>query len=400
VVNKMPGALHGIRIVDLTAMLAGPYATMLLADLGAEVVKVEPPHGDATRPVGPFRDSDSPEGLSGYFQSVNRGKRSVVLDLKSEVGRQKLRELVRVADVLVENYSAGVMDRLGLGYEVLHAENPKLVYATVRGFGDPRTGDSPYRDWPAYDVIAQAMGGFLGITGTADGVPIKSGPGIGDLFPAALLAVGILAALHHATTTGRGQFVDVAMYDAVLSLCERLVHQHSYTGAIPAQQGNAHPLLCPFDILPTADGWVALAANDAQWAIVADTIGRPEMAHDERYATNAARARNRTDVLAALQPWLSAHSTKEVVAIFGGTVPIGPVNTAAEIFADPHVTARAMLVPIDQPGSDVPVTVAGQPIKFTETPSHVGRRAPLLGEHNIDDVIAGWLIGDGLSPQT
>jgi crotonobetainyl-CoA:carnitine CoA-transferase CaiB-like acyl-CoA transferase len=386
----MAGPLDGVRVIDLTAMLAGPYATMLLADLGAEVVKVEPPRGDATRAVGPFRDADGSEGLSGYFQSVNRGKRSVVLDLKTDAGRDKLRELARVADVLVENYSAGVMDRLGLSYEVLHADNPRLVYATIRGFGDPRTGDSPYRNWPAYDVIAQAMGGFLGITGTAEGIPIKSGPGIGDLFPAVLLAVGILSALHHATKTGQGQFVDVAMYDAVLSMCERIVHQHSYTGQVPTQQGNTHPLLCPFDILPTADGWVALAANNEQWAIVTEKIGRPDMATDERYATNAARVRNRTEVLAAVQPWLAAHTTKEVVGTFGGSVPIGPVNTAADIFADPHVAARGMLVPVGQPGSDVPVTVAGQPIKLTETPSRVSGRAPLLGEYHVDDIIADW----------
>jgi crotonobetainyl-CoA:carnitine CoA-transferase CaiB-like acyl-CoA transferase len=167
-----------------------------------------------------------------------------------------------------------------------------------------------------------------------------------------------------------------------------------YTGAIPAQQGNSHPLVCPFDILPTADGWVALAANNQQWVIVANTIGRPDMATDERYATNAARVRNRTEVLAAVEPWLAAHTTKEVVETFGGTVPIGPVNTAADIFADPHVAARGMLVPIEQPGSDVPVTVAGQPIKFTQTPSRVRGRGPLLGEHHVDDVIADWSAGE------
>jgi crotonobetainyl-CoA:carnitine CoA-transferase CaiB-like acyl-CoA transferase len=388
----MPGPLEGVRVIDLTAMLAGPYATMLLADLGAEVVKVEPPRGDPTRGVGPFRETDGPDGLAGYFQSVNRGKRSVVLDLKTDEGRAKLRELARVADVLVENYSAGVMERLGLSYELLHADNPRLVYAAVRGFGDPRTGDSPYRDWPAYDVIAQAVGGFLGITGTADKTPIKSGPGIGDLFPAVLLAVGILSALHHATKTGQGQFVDVAMYDAVLSMCERIVHQHSYTGQVPEQQGNSHPLLCPFDILPTADGWVALAANSQHWAKVATAIGRPDMATDERYATNAARLRNKPEVLAALKEWLSSRITKEVLATFGGSVPIGPVNTVVDIFADEHVAARDMLVAVEQPGSDRPVTLAGQPIKFTETPSSAITRGPLLGEHDIDRIVDEWSI--------
>lgn len=217
---------------------------------------------------------------------------------------------MRVADVVVENYAAGVMDRLGLGYEVLQEQNPRLVYATLRGFGDPRTGDSPYRNWPAFDVVAQAMGGFLGVTGTPDGTPIKSGPGIGDLFPATLLAVGILAALHHARRTGEGQFMDVAMYDAVLSMCERTVYQYSYTGDVPAPQGNTHPLLCPFDILPTVDGWIALAANDKQWPIICEAMGRPEMAVDERYTSNSARVRHRIEVRSALEEWLATTTTK------------------------------------------------------------------------------------------
>jgi formyl-CoA transferase len=386
----MTGPLRGVRVLDLTAMLAGPYATMLLSDLGADVIKVEPPHGDMSRAAGPFRDGDGPEGLAGYFQSINRGKRSVVLDLKTETGRDRFRELVARADVVVENYSAGVMERLGLSYEALSVDNPALIYASLRGFGDQRTGDSPYRDWPAFDVVAQAMGGFLGITGTADGTPIKSGPGIGDLFPGTLLAVGILAALHHRTTTGQGQFVDVAMYDAVLSMCERIVHQHSYTGAIPVQQGNSHPLFCPFDILPTADGWIALAVTENQWPIVANAMGRPDMATDERYSTNLQRKLHSAEVLGALTDWLSGLTTKEVVDLLGGRVPIGPVNTVADIFADPHVAARRMLVQVEQPGSQRPVTVAGQPIKFTATPAEVAGRAPILGEHTVDDVLTAW----------
>jgi formyl-CoA transferase len=386
----MSGPLHGLRIVDLTAMLAGPYATMLLVDLGADVVKVEPPSGDVTRAVGPFRDGDGPAGLGGYFQSSNRGKRSVVLDLKTEAGRARLRDLVRHADILVENYSAGVMDRFGLNYEVLHEDNPRLIYAALRGFGDPRTGESPYSNWPAFDVVAQAMGGFLGITGTADGTPIKSGPGIGDLFPGALLALGILAAVHHRTATGEGQFVDVAMYDAVLSMCERIVYQHSYTGAIPAQEGNGHPFFFPFDVLRTSDGWIALASTEKHWPIIAAAMGRPDMATDERYATGWQRRMHRGEVLAALDDWLSGLTTKEVVDLLGGKVPIGPVNTVADIFADPHVAARHMLVEVDQPGSDRPVTVAGQPIKFSGTPARIDRRAPLLGEYDVDDILTAW----------
>jgi crotonobetainyl-CoA:carnitine CoA-transferase CaiB-like acyl-CoA transferase len=235
------------------------------------------------------------------------------------------------------------------------------------------------------------MGGFLSITGTADGAPVKAGPGVGDIFPAALFAFGILAAVHHARRTGEGQFMDVAMVDAVLSLCERAVYQYSYTGEVPRPQGNSHPLLCPFDIFPTADGWVAVAApHDGQWRVLAETIGHPELADDDRYRTNARRVHHAADVRAVVGDWLAARSTAEVVAALGGRVPIGPVNDVATIAADPHVAARDMLVSLEQPGSDDPVVVAGQPLKFTRTPASVRQRAPTLGEQSVDAVLAGW----------
>ncbi|MCW2532843.1 MAG: yfdE, partial [Blastococcus sp.] len=218
----MAGPLTGLRVIDLTQVLSGPFCTMLLADLGADVVKVEPPSGDVARLWGPH--VPTPEGVEGpatyggYFASVNRNKRSICLDLKDPEGRQTLLDLLDDADVLVENFRVGVMDRFGLSYEELHARFPKLVYASIRGFGDPRTGLSPYADWPAFDIIAQAMGGVMGVTGADADHPVKVGPGIGDIFPAVLAAVGLLAALRHADATGQGQFVDVAMYDSVLAL--------------------------------------------------------------------------------------------------------------------------------------------------------------------------------------
>ncbi|GAA4548666.1 CoA transferase [Pseudonocardia xishanensis] len=387
-----PGPLAGVRVLDLTAMLAGPYATMLLADLGADVVKIEPPAGDTTRIVGPLRPGDDPEkALGGYFQSVNRGKGSVVLDLKTEEGKGRLIELVRAADVLVENYSAGVMERLGLDYEVLAAENPRLVYGALRGFGDHRSGASPYERWPALDVVAQAMGGFLSITGTEDGAPVKSGPGIGDIFPGALLALGIVSAVRHAERTGEGQFVDVAMYDAVLALCERMVYQHSMLGIVPRPEGNKHPLLSPFDILPTADGWIAVAApQERLWHALVRTIGRPELAEDERFAGNATRARRSEEVRALIGPWFLERTTAEAVQALGGVVPVGPVNDAAAVFADPHVAAREMLVDVEQPGSAEPVTIVGSPMKLSRTPSSVRGRGPALGEDDVDVVLGRW----------
>ncbi|MCW2691586.1 MAG: CoA-transferase [Mycobacterium sp.] len=383
----MAGPLAGLRVIDLTQMLAGPYATMVLADLGADVVKVEPLAGDGVRQQGPFLPDDDLHDFGGYFQSVNRNKRSVALDLKAPEGREVLLRLIDGADVLVENYRVGVMDRLGLGYEALHERCPRLVYAAVRGFGDPRTGVSPYVDWPAYDVVAQAMGGLMGITGVDAGHPLKVGPGVGDVFPAVLTVVGVLAALRSAEQTGEGQFVDVAMYDGVLALCERIVYQHSYTGAVPGPEGNGHPLLCPFDVFPTADGWMTIAApRDHLWRLLCDGIGRPELGTDERYATNAARVAHCEEVRAAVSSWTSARTNGEVLATLGGLVPCGPVNTVADIVADPHVKARQMIVELEHPGSPTPVSVVGTPIKLTGTPPGAHRRAPRLGEHT-DDVL-------------
>ncbi len=381
------GPLHGLRVIDLTQMLAGPYGTMILADLGADVIKIEPPKGDLTRGVGPYRADDAEHHYGGYFQSVNRGKRSVVLDLKSDEGREHLVALVGDADVVVENFSVGVMDRLGVSYEVLSERNPRLVYASSRGFGDPRTGASPYANWPAFDIVIQAMGGLLGITGTEDGQPIKAGPGVADIFPGTLMALGILAAVLRARVTGKGEYVDVAMYDAVLSLCERIVYQYSYEDSVPAPQGNEHPLLSPYDVLPASDGWITIAAPaDTRWRRLCELIGRPELAGDPRYATNYLRSRRSAEVREAIGAWSSTRTRAEIIELLGSEVPVGPVNTIADIFEDPHPHLRGMLVELEQPGSATPVTVAGQPIKFLGGGSGVRTRAPLLGEHT-DEVL-------------
>jgi crotonobetainyl-CoA:carnitine CoA-transferase CaiB-like acyl-CoA transferase len=355
---------------------------MLLADLGAEVLKVEPSEGDLTRHQGPFAADDELRAYGGYFQSVNRNKESIVLDLKQPKGREVLRRLVSEADVLVENFRVGVMERLGLAYESLREVNPRLVYACIRGFGDPRTGKSPYANWPTFDIVVQAMGGLMGITGPGPDQPTKTGPGVGDIFPAALAAFGILAAVRHAEKTGEGQMVDVAMYDGVLSLCERIVYQYSYTGKVPRPQGNTHPLLCPFDVFPTKDGWITIAApGDAHWRQLCTVMGSPKLGTDERYATNASRVEHCVEVRELVSGWTGARSTQEVVEKLGGIVPCGPINTAKDIFEDEHVAARGMIVELEQPGSADLFPVAGTPIKMTGTPNGAPRRAPLLGEH-------------------
>ncbi|WP_316149089.1 CoA transferase [Cupriavidus sp. BIC8F] len=376
------GALAGLRVVDLTQMLAGPFCTQVLADHGAEVIKVEAMTGDGTRVTGPFCADDTLRDFGGYFQSVNRNKQSIAVDLKTDAGREIARRLIDGADVVVENFRTGVMERLGLAYETLRETNPRLVYGTVRGFGDPRSGASPYAQWPAYDVVSQAMGGMMGITGPDRDTPTKIGPGVGDTVPALMLCIGILAAVHRARETGQGQFVDVAMTDAVLAMCERIVYQTSYTGTVPAPEGNRHPLLCPFGLFRARDGHVSIAcATDAFWAKLAHAIGRPDMATDEDFATNAARVRNAQQVIDAIEAFSTARTKEEIAQCLGGKVPFGPVYTSAEIFADPHYRVREMLVDVEQPGSATPAKIAGVPIKLSATPGAVRQRAPMLGEH-------------------
>lgn len=379
------GPLDSVRVIDLTQMLAGPYCTMLLADLGADVVKVEPLGGELTRLQGPFLDDDTAHAFGGYFQSVNRNKRSVTIDLKTEAGRGALLALVDGADVVVENFRAGVMERLAISYETLRDRNPRLVYAAIRGFGDPRTGESPYASWPAFDVVAQAMGGVMGITGAAGGPPTKVGPGVGDIFPATLAAVGVLGAVVKARESGEGQFVDVAMYDAVISLCERIVFQHDYTGEVPGPVGNRHPLLAPFGMFRTADGWVTIATpRDHQWKLLCELMDRGDLF--EAYPTNLERASAQDAVCGGVEEWTRERDTATVAGVLGGLIPFGPVNTAADIAADPHVLLRGMLLELEHPGSERPVRVAGSPIKFDRTPRKCATRAPLAGEHT-DEIL-------------
>jgi crotonobetainyl-CoA:carnitine CoA-transferase CaiB-like acyl-CoA transferase len=375
------GSLSDIRIIDLTQMLAGPYGTMVLADHGAEVIKVEGPEGDMTRQAGPFRPDDSRKILAGYFQSVNRNKRSVCLDLKSADGKAALLMLIRSADAVIENFRAGVMDRLGLGYEVLREANPKLVYGALRGFGDPRTGVSPYQDWPAYDVVAQAMGGIMAITGPDARTPTKVGPGVGDIVPGIMLAFGVLAAIHHARRTGVGQFVDVAMADGVLAVCERMIYQHSVQGVTPAPEGNHHPFIVPFGMFPAADGFVTIAAQQQAFFVsLCELLGAEDILADPRFADKDQRNQNRAALIEALGAHTACFTKAELVARLGGRIPFGPVMNIAEISRDPHFIERDMIVPVEQPGA-APICIAGVPIKMTETPGGVRRRGPLLGEH-------------------
>ena len=389
----MSGALDGVRVVDLTHALAGPFSTMLLADQGADVLKIEPLHGDGTRKMGPYAPDDELKLFGGYFHSVNRNKRSIALDLKHPRAPEVLGRILENADVLVENYREGVMDRFGLPYEVLHERHPKLVYACIRGFGDRHTGNqelpaSPYADWPAFDVVAQAMGGLTGVTGPDSQHPMNAGAPIGDLAPGLFMALGIVSAVLHASKTGEGQLVDVAMYDGVLAICERIVYLNSYVGHVAKPVGATNPQLVPFDAFPTKDGWVSIAApGERHWMLLCDLMGQHDLANDPRYAANVDRVARADEVRTIISAWTLRHTTKEVEHTLGGLVPCGPIHTSADIFADPHVARREMLVEVEHPGMKRPAIIVNTPIKMTETPGGIRMRAPLLGEHT-EEVLA------------
>ena len=388
--DRPAGALEGIRVIDLTQMLAGPYCTQMLADHGAEVIKVESPGGDHSRTLGPFRADDKERLIGGYFASTNRNKKSIVIDLKQPGAPALLRRLIASADAVVENFRAGVMDRFGLAYESLREDNPTLVYAAIRGFGDPRTGSSPYVDWPAFDVVAQAMGGMIAITGPDAASVTKTGPGVGDIIPAMMAAFGIVSAILRAKITGRGQFVDVAMVDAILATCERIVHQYSFAGTIPEPEGNRHPILSPFGIFPARDGFVTIAAPiDNWWRALSVLIGREDLRDDPRTQTNELRAIHRDLVHGAIGDFTRRYTKAELAAILGGKVPFGPVYKIDEIYADPHFAVRDMLAEVENPGSTTPVRIAGIPVHMTETPGTIRSRPPLLGEHT-DSVLGGY----------
>ncbi len=373
------GALDDLRVLDLTQVLAGPYCTMLLADMGADVVKVERPGGDLIRSNPPFVDDPESEAYGGYFQSVNRGKRSLELDFGDETDRAAFLDLVEHADIVVENYSAGTMEQFDLGYETLTERNSELIYSSIRGFGDPRTGETHRQGQPSFDLVAQALGGVMEITGAEDGPPTKVGPGIGDLFTAVLNAVGILGAVHHRDRTGEGQYVDTGMYDAMVSLCERTVYQYSYTGDAPTRQGNSHPTLFPYNAFETADGHVVVAAfGNAHWQTLCEAMDRPDLAAE--YPDPESRLRHRESLRDTIADWTASRPTDGVLDALDG-IPVAPVQTTADVFEDAHVRDREMLVPVEQPGADREVTIAGSPIKMTETPPEPGGRAPLLDEH-------------------
>jgi crotonobetainyl-CoA:carnitine CoA-transferase CaiB-like acyl-CoA transferase len=372
----MPGPLAGLKVIELCHVMAGPICGLMLADMGADVVKVEKvPGGDDQRRAVPPTIGDE----SATFMMVNRSKRGIALDLKVEAGREVLRRLVAGADVLLENYRKGTLDRLGLGYAALRAINPGLVYCSISGFG--RTG--PYADRGGFDLVAQGMSGLMSITGEAPGrPPVKSGAPVTDITAGILAAMGVLAALHHRARTGEGQAVDTSLLEAgVIGTYWQSAIAFA-TGVAPGPMGSAHPLNAPYQAFRTADGWITVgAANQANWLRLLEAVEAPALAADPRFATNAERLTHRGALEAALNAvFMRATSGDWLRRLEAAGVPAGPVLDVLAMHEDPQVRAREMVV-TTRHATQGPVEVLGLPVKFSATPGAVRHAAPVYGEH-------------------
>lgn len=368
------GPLHGIVVIDLTRVLAGPYCSMMLADMGATVIKIERPEGgDDARAFTPFV-----KGESAYFMSINRGKKSVTLNLKSERGREILIDLVRQADILIENFKPGVMTKLGLDYAELSKHNPRLIYAASSGFGQ----NGPYSDRPAYDLIIQGMGGLMSITGPDPETPSKVGSSIADIFAGMFTAIGILAALHSRQASGRGQMVDVGMLDCMVAILENAIARFAATGKDPVPIGNTHPSICPFATVTTADGAMNIACgNDELWKKFCRLGGLGDLIEDARFKTNGDRVKHWHDLQKLINAAMKKKTTDGWMAILQpGGIPCGPINPISKVMEDPHLLARKMFVEIAHPVAGL-MKIPGVPIKFSDTLSEVRGPAPMLGEH-------------------
>jgi CoA:oxalate CoA-transferase len=386
---RRKGPLAGVVVLDVTRVVAGPFCAMMLADMGATVIKVENPNDpDYTRTFPPFVDGGG-DRESAFYAQYNRNKQGVSLDLRSGEGKALFKRLVRQADIVVENFRPGVMDKLGLGYEVLKAENPRIVYAAISGYG--RTGPNSNR--PGYDNSGQAAGGLWSMNGYPDQPPVRVGTIIGDLSASLYAAVGTLAALREAERTGVGQIVDISQQDAVLSLTENAVVRYTVAGEVAGPLGNDHPFVRPYGQFPCADGYVFFGGyTDKFWTITCALFGEPEMASDPRIDTMDKRFDPRIDaevVRPLLERWFSRYTKAELEAMAGDEVPISAIKSIDEVIADPHVRARGMIV--DVPVAGRPVPMLGLPIKLSGADDALHDAAPGVGEHN--DAVLGRMLG-------
>jgi formyl-CoA transferase len=372
-------ALDGLRVIDLTQAMAAPYCTMNLADLGADVIKVEPPGGEETR-----RGSVQQNGHSGSFNAINRNKRSLTVDLKKPEGVEIIRRLARTSDVFVQNYRPGAAGRLGVAYEDLRPLNPRLIYCSISGFG--ATG--PYAPRGGYDLIAQGMSGIISVTGEEDGRPAKSGVPLSDLAAGLFGAYGILCALEYRERTGEGQLVDTSLLEAAMALTVWESSEYWSTGRTPKALGSAHRLAAPYQALRASDGWFTVGANnDRLFDAFCGAIARPDLRDDPRFAMRAARLEHRRALAAEIERTTLKESRAHWLArLDAAGVPAGPINTYPEALSDPHTLARNMVVELVHPGAG-PIKNLGVPVKLSDTPGAVDRPAPRLGEHS-DEILA------------
>jgi len=371
-------ALDGVRVVDLTQVMGGPFCTMQLGDLGADVIKVEPPTGDLSRSMGGAQ-LRMPGSDNAPFFALNRNKRSIVLDLTQTRDRTIFRALVRTADVLVESFRPGVTRRLGVDYETLAVINPRLIYASISGFG--QTG--PYADRPGFDLVAQGMSGIMSVTGEPDGTPVKCGVPIADLSVGLIATNGVLAALIAREKTGRGQHIDTSLFDSALSMAVWETTEYWATGNAPRAMGSAHRLSAPYQAFRTRDGFITLAAlTSLQWERLCATLDRATLATDARFETNAARLANRPALVRELESALAHGTTAEWVdRMLAAGVPAGPIHDLEQVFADPHTQAREMIEEVEHPVAGR-VRTLGFPLKMSDTPPRVRLAPPLLGQHS------------------
>ena len=374
----MTSALDGLRVLDLTQVMAGPFCSMLLCDMGADVIKVEPPAGDSTRRMPGAVGTDSPS-----FNAVNRGKRGIVVDLKQPAGREAVRRLAALSDVLVENYRPGVLARFGLGYAELSLEHPRLVYASISGYG--QTGPSAGKG--GFDLVAQGVSGLMSVTGEAGRPPVKSGIPVTDLGAALFAVAGILSALLARARTGRGQLVDTSLVDAGVALSVWEATQYFSGRGVPERLGSAHRMNAPYQAIRCADGYVTIgAANDRTFRRLCEALGHSDWAVDPEYRDDTHRIRNREALAARIEAVMETRPRAHWLELLESHgVPCGPINDYAEVMADPHVRARELVVETDHPTLGR-IQALGTPIKLSETPLAPGRPAPRLGQHT-DDVL-------------
>ena len=376
-------ALENVTVLDLTRVLAGPYTGMVLADFGANVIKIESPGtGDDSRAFGPFVKNEST-----YFMSLNRGKKSITLNLKKPEAQEVFKELVKQADVVLENYRTGTMEKFGLGYEELKKINPKIIYSACTGFG--HTG--PYAYDPAYDVIVQGMGGIMSITGQADGEPTRVGASVGDITAGLFSAIGVMTALFVRETTGVGQKVDVGMLDCQVAILENAIARYVNSGVVPKPIGNRHPSITPFESFKAKDGYVIIAiGNDTLWQKFCTLVGHDDWAADERFTSNPKRTEHQPLLKEMITPVFTTKTVDEWIKILKEAgIPVGPINTVDRVLQDPQILAREMLVETDHPVAGK-IKMAGVPIKLSETPGKVEAPAPTLGQHT-EEILAQML---------